>query len=292
MGCWHARLLGMLGRTVAALSPRAAQRFAALLARLPLVNARRRRIAAANIALCFPRLDPGARQRLLQRVLASNITGLLEALRAWFAPAGTLAGTVRIDGLEHLQAALDDGRGAVVVCAHYDGFELAMRHVAEASRGRMRIQARRQNDACIEAEVSGGRGRYAGPTIDKKDVAGLAAAVRAGQGVFYLPDQDAARRNVFVPFMGVPAATLGVIGGVLARAGGTVLLMWATREADGRQRIDLRPAWADWPGADETANAARYMDWIGERLQAAPEQYLWVHRRFKTRPPGEAPVYR
>ena len=292
MGCWHARLLGMLGRTVAALSPRAAQRFAALLARLPLVNTRRRRIAAANIALCFPRLDPGARQRLLQRVLASNLTGLLEALRAWFAPAGTLAGTVRIDGLEHLQAALDDGRGVVVVCAHYDGFELAMRHVAEASGGRMRIQARRHNDACIEAAVSAGRGRYAGATIDKKDVAGLAAAVRAGQGVFYVPDQNAARRTVFVPFLGVQAATLGAIGGVLRRGGGRVLLMWARRDAEGRQHIDLQPAWPGWPEADDTATAARYVAWIGERLQAAPEQYLWVHRRFKTRPPGEPSVYR
>lgn len=291
MRCWHARLLGMTGRAVAALSPRSAQRLAALLARLPLLNARRRRIAAANIALCFPGLDAGARRLLLQRTLASNINGLLEALRAWFAPPGALAGSVRIDGLEHLQAALEEGRGAVVVCAHYDGFELAMRHVAEAMGGRMRIQARRHNDACIEAEIASGRGRYAGATIDKKDVAGLAAAVQAGQGVFYLPDQDAARRNVFVPFMGVPAATLGVIGGVLARAGGAVLSMWAWREADGCQRIELRPAWPDWPGADETANAARYMDWIGERLQATPEQYLWVHRRFKTRPPGEPPVY-
>ena len=76
------------------------------------------------------------------------------------------------------------------------------------------------------------------------------------------------------------------------RAGGRVLLMWARRDADGRQHIDLQPAWPGWPGADDTDTAARYMQWVGERLQAAPEQYLWVHRRFKTRPPGEPPVYR
>jgi KDO2-lipid IV(A) lauroyltransferase len=116
--------------------------------------------------------------------------------------------------------------------------------------------------------------------------------VRAGQGVFYVPDQNAARRTVFVPFLGVQAATLGAIGGVLRRAGGRVLLMWARRDADGRQHIDLQPAWEGWPAVDDADTAARYMAWIGERLQAAPEQYLWVHRRFKTRPPGEPPVYR
>ena len=78
----------------------------------------------------------------------------------------------------------------------------------------------------------------------------------------------------------------------MQRAGGRALLMWARRDEDGRQLIDLQPAWPGWPGADDTAIAARYMAWVGERLQAAPEQYLWVHRRFKTRPPGEPPVYR
>ena len=179
-----------------------------------------------------------------------------------------------------------------VVGAHYDGIELAMRHVADASGRPMPILVRRHNDACIEAVVAEARGSYAGATYDKKDIAGFTAAVRAGQGVFYVPDQNAARRTVFVPFLGVQAATLGAIGGVLQRAGGRVLLMWARRDEAGCQHIDLQPAWPGWPGADETDNAARYMAWVGERLQAAPEQYLWVHRRFKTRPPGERPLYR
>jgi len=156
----------------------------------------------------------------------------------------------------------------------------------------MPILVRRHNDACIEAVVAAARGTYAGATYDKKDIAGFTSAVRAGQGVFYVPDQNAARRTVFVPFLGVQAATLGAIGGVLQRAGGRVLLMWARRDEAGCQHIDLQPAWPGWPGADETDNAARYMAWVGERLQAAPEQYLWVHRRFKTRPPGERPLYR
>ena len=263
-----------------------------MLARLPWVNSKRRRIAATNIDLCFPQLDAAARKDLLAKTLLSNTTGVLETLRGWFATPAQLAGLAKIDGIEHLHAALAEGRGVVVVGAHYDGIELAMRHVADASGQRMPILVRRHNDACIEAVVTEARGVYAGATYDKKDIAGFTAAVRAGQGVFYVPDQNAARRTVFVPFLGVQAATLGAIGGVLQRAGGRVLLMWARRDADGRQQIDLQPAWDGWPGADDTDTAARYMAWVGERLQAAPEQYLWVHRRFKTRPPGEPPVYR
>lgn len=292
MRCWHARLFGALGRWVAGLSTTTVESIARGLTRLPLVNARRRQIAATNIDLCFPQLDAAARRDLLAQTLVSNTTGVLETLRGWFATRNQLAGLARIEGIEHLHAALAEGRGMVVVGAHYDGIELAMRHVADASGQLMPILVRRHNDACIEAVVAEARGSYAGATYDKKDIAGFTAAVRAGQGVFYVPDQNAARRTVFVPFLGVQAATLGAIGGVLQRAGGRVLLMWARRDEAGCQHIDLRPAWPGWPYADETDTAARYMAWVGERLQAAPEQYLWVHRRFKTRPPGEPPVYR
>ena len=292
MRCWHARVFAALGRWVAGLSPKAVQSIARGLTRLPLVNARRRQIAATNIDLCFPHLDAAARRDLLAKTLLSNTTGVLETLRGWFATPAQLAGLAKIDGIEHLHAALAEGRGVVVVGAHYDGIELAMRHVADASGQPMPILVRRHNDACIEAAVAAARGTYAGATYDKKDIAGFTSAVRAGQGVFYVPDQNAARRTVFVPFLGVQAATLGAIGGVLQRAGGRVLLMWARRDEAGRQYIDLQPAWPGWPGTDDTDTAARYMQWVGERLQAAPEQYLWVHRRFKTRPPGEPPLYR
>jgi KDO2-lipid IV(A) lauroyltransferase len=261
------------------------------LLRVPLLNTRRRRIASINLRLCFPQHTAAGHRDLLARTLHSNALGALETLCAWFATPLQLAGTARIHGLEHLHAALAQGRGAVVVGAHYDGIELAMRQLADAMAQPMPILVRRHNDAAIEAVISAGREAYAGQTFDKKDIAGFTAQVRAGKAVFYVPDQNAARRTVFVPFLGVQTATLGAIGGVLQRAGGQVVLMWARRDASGHQHIDLQPAWPGWPAQDDTETAARYMQWIGECLQAAPEQYLWVHRRFKTRPPGAPPVY-
>ncbi len=292
MRCWHAAAMRGVGRLLSRLSPRGTVRLGRFLSRIPLLNARRRRIAATNIALCFPQLDARAQRRLLDRTLASNTTGVLETLQAWFARPGRLAGRATINGLDHLHAALADGHGAVLVCAHFDGVELAGRHVAEAAGVRMAALVRRYNDACIEAAVDAGRGQYAGATYDKKDIAGFVDEVRAGSAVFYVPDQDAARRTVFVPFFGVQAATLGAIDGVLQRSGGRILLVWCRRGGDGRQQIDLEPAWAGWPDGDQARTAARYMAWVEERVREAPEQYLWVHRRFKTRPPGELGLYR
>lgn len=288
---WRGRIVAGVGRWVAGLSPRACHRLARWLLRVPGLTTRRRRIAAVNLALCFPQLDTAARSALLARTLESNTVGVLESLRAWFAPLASLHAGARITGLAHLHAALAEGRGVILVGAHGDGIELTMRHVAEAAGLPIANLWRRHNDPGIEATLSQARARYAGRSFDKKDVAGLAAHVQAGHAVFYLPDQDAARRTVFVPFFGVPAATLGAMGGVLRRCGGKVLLMWARRDAEGVQHIDLQPAWPDWPEQDDTRTAARYMAWIEARLQAAPEQYLWVHRRFKTRPPGQPGFY-
>ncbi|WP_411833925.1 lysophospholipid acyltransferase family protein [Pseudoxanthomonas mexicana] len=289
--CLRGRLLRWLGQALARLSPQRTQRLGRWLSRVPGLNASRRRIAARNIEACFAALPPDARTRLLARALASNTTGALDTLRGWFAP-GRLDGLARVRGLEHLHAALAAGRGAVVVGAHYDGIEIAMRLVAEASGQAMPILVRRYNDPCLEREIDAGRRRYCGHTYDKKDVAGFVEAVRAGQAAFYVPDQNANRRTVFVPFHGVRTATLGAIGGVIARTGGAPLMMWCRRGDDGRYDIDLEPPPPGWPGPDEAGNAARYMAWIEERLREDPAQYLWVHRRFKTRPPGEPPFYR
>lgn len=291
-GRWCLKGAGLrwLGLAVSALPPAAVPRLGAALSRLRPLLRRRVRIAARNLALCFPELGAAARARLLQATLASNLTGTLDALRTWFAPTRRLRGLADIDGLEHLDAALRAGRGAVVVCAHYDSVELAIRLLAQASRP-VAIMLRRYNDPCLEAAIEAGRRRYALATFDKKDVAGFCQAVRDGAVAIYAPDQNANRRTAFVPFFGVPAATLDAIGGVLRRTGGAVVLMWSRRRDDGRFAIDLRPAPADFLDGDGAMVAARYMAWIEARVRQAPEQYLWIHRRFRTRPPGAPDLY-
>jgi KDO2-lipid IV(A) lauroyltransferase len=288
--CFKGALLRLLGAGIARLPASAVPALGARLARIGPLMRRRRHIARCNLDACFPGLDPREREQLLAGTLASNTTGALDTLRAWFAQPAQLAGLADFSGLEYLEAARATRRGAVIVAAHYDSVELAIRLIADASPP-IALMRRRYNDPCIDAAVDAGRGRYLARLVDKKDVAGFCDVVREGGIALYAPDQNASRRTAFVPFFGVPAATIDAIPGVLRRAGGAVLLMWCRRLADGRFRLGLEPAPETWREAEGAEVAAQYMAWIERKARDAPEQYLWVHRRFRTRPAGMPDLY-
>lgn len=292
--CLKGRLLRWSGMALAWLPPAAIPRLGAWLSRCTPLVRRRRRIAERNLSLAFPDRHGPDRASLLRETIASSTTGGLDTLRAWFAPPGRMQGLASITGMEVLLEAIGEGRGAIVIGAHYDSIELAIRLVAEAAREqglRTAVLVRRYNDPCLEAEIDAGRLRYVAATVDKKDVSGFCGAVGGGGAVFYVPDQDAGAGGVFVPFFGTPASTVAAMPGVLGRAGGVPLLMWSHRGADGRLAIDIERAPADFLDGDGAGVAARYTAWVEQRVRAAPAQYLWVHRRYKTRPPGEAGFY-
>ena len=252
---------------------------------------RRRRYARRNIALCFPELDASAQRRLLRATLRATVTGMLESLRGWFAPAAALRGLVEVEGLEHLAAARADGRGVLLVTGHSPHLELGGRLLSEALGAPIDIVVRRNNDPCIERFIDGARRRVFADTIAKKDVRGLLRALSSGRLVAYAGDQDFNYQHAFVPFFGVQAATLAAIPELARRGNAAVLPYWFQREANGRYRLWIEPPWRDWPSGDATADAARYMAALEPVVRRHPEQYLWVHRRFKTRPPGEPDLY-
>jgi KDO2-lipid IV(A) lauroyltransferase len=253
---------------------------------------RRRRYARTNIGLCFPELDAAAQQRLLHATLRATVTGLLESLRAWFAPASCLRGLVGIEGLQHLRAARATGRGVLLLTGHSPHLELGGRLLSEALGERISIVVRRNNHPCVERFIDGARRRAFAATIAKKDVRGLLRALASGGIVAQAGDQDFNYQHAFVPFFGVPAATLTAIPELARRGDATVLPYWFQRESDGRYRLWIEPPWSGWPSGDPVADAARYMRELEAVVRRHPEQYLWVHRRFKTRPPGSADPYR
>jgi len=280
---------------------------AALLARLPqglllalsgllatllwLPLAKRRRIAATNLALCFPEMDAGERARLLRANLRSMVMGVFELLRAWFAPGQNLRGKCEVEGLDALRATLAQGQGVLLLLGHFPHTELAVRFLGEALGRRMTGVVRRHNSPCVEAELEHARQRHFQPTLEKKDVRGVLRALREGELVAYAADQDFSFRNVFVPFFGVPASTL-VGNAKLATAGNArMFALWCRRLPDGRYALRLEPEWPGWREASEVEQAAMYMRALEAQVRQSPEQYLWVHRRFKTRPPGEPPLY-
>jgi KDO2-lipid IV(A) lauroyltransferase len=253
--------------------------------------AQRRRIARTNLALCFPDLPSRERAALLRATMRDTITGLLESLRAWFAPDAALRGLCTIDGLEHLQAARAQGRGVLLLTGHSPHLELGGRFLADAMGAPLAIVARRNNDPCLERWLDSARRRVFAEVIAKKDVRGLLRTLAGGGVVAYAADQDFSYQHAFVPFFGVPAATLTAIPALAQRGNAAVLPYWFAREDDGRYTLRIESPWHDWPSGDEARDAARYMAELERAVRRRPSQYLWVHRRFKTRPPGEADPY-
>jgi len=267
-----------------------------LLTRLfwPLLG-RRRHVAERNIALCFPEQDAAAQARLVEASVQEAVIGMLESLRGLFAPAARLDDLYEVQGMEHLHAALARGRGVLLLTAHFTTVELQCALLNHAARREglqpLAMLVRRLAWAPLEAAVDAGRRRWCGETLEKKDVSGLLRMLKSGRAVFYAADQNFTFQNAFVPFFGVSASTLTAPSRLARRSGSTVLPVWSDRDAEGRYRLRILPPWDRWPSDDPVADTARYMQELEQVVRERPEQYLWVHRRFKTRPEGEPPVY-
>ena len=291
--CLLIRLVGA-GAAIVALLPQTAilalGRALAVLLRVPL--RRRWRIARINLALCFPVESERARARRLRLHQRALPTALLELLRAWFAPSRALVGLAGVEGLDQLREAEARGQGVLLLTGHLMHTELAVRFVAEAMGAPVGGVVRRYvRHPCLEAVLDRARRARLGPTFGKFDTRGMVRQLRGGGRLVHSADQDFRTNQVFVPFFGVPAATLAGIP-QLARAGKAgVLFLAMARGADGRYRVRITDPGLDALLDDAPAFAARYMQVLEDAVREAPEQYLWVHRRFKTRPPGETSPY-
>lgn len=251
----------------------------------------RRRVAARNLALCFPELDAAQRARLLAAHLRDSGYMLVEFALAWFGSAEKIAAIpCRIDGLEHLQAAQSQGRGVLLVGGHFSHLELCARLVSQ----RIRISGmyRVMDDAVFERAVLAARLRYADAMFSKDELRATVKYLKRGGTVWYAPDQDMrGKESVFVPFFGVAASTITATHHLARLSGALVLPFFHRRETDGSYSLRLEAPLADFPSADVVADTARVNLAIEAMVRAAPAQYLWLHKRFKTRPPGVPAVY-
>ncbi len=249
--------------------------------------AERRRVAARNIELCFPELDAGARASLLRDNFTALGIGLFEFARAWWGSIAPVRGNVVVEGLEHVAAAREGGRGVIVVSGHFSTLEICGRlmceHIPLAGMYRMHAQP------AMEWAVRRGRLRYARAMFPKQDLRGVVRHLKRGGLLWYAPDQDPSRGEaVYVPFFGRPAHSLVSTHQLARMSGAAVMLFQHARRPDGGYTLKLSPALEDFPSADATADTARVMAGIEAMVRAAPAQYLWIHRRFKRQPDGES----
>jgi KDO2-lipid IV(A) lauroyltransferase len=256
-----------------------------------LVRNERRRVAARNLAVCFPHLDAAQQRALLDAHMRDLGVMLVEFALGWLGSERAIARLpVRIEGLEHLAAARAQGKGVLLVGGHFSHLELCARLVSQ--RIRIAGMYRRMDSPVFEWVVLRARLRYAEAMFDKDDIRGTVKYLRGGGTLWYAPDQDMrSKDSVFAPFFGVPAATITATHHLARLSGAAVVPFFHRRLPDGGYALRLEAPLGNFPGTDVAADTARVNAVIERMVREAPAQYLWVHKRFKTRPPGAPPVY-
>lgn len=251
----------------------------------------RRHIADTNLRLCFPDLSEQARTDLVRAVFRSVGHSAIETAIAWFRAPAHYAGRLDVTGLPHLLNAQNLGRGVLLIGAHFATLDFAgalLSLVADID-----VIYRYNKNPVIEWVMRRGRMRLFGGVIERKDTRAVVKRLRKGRTIWYAADQDYGRKvSVFAPFFGVPAATI-TAGARLARLNGSPALFFSHFRdvTTGRWSIHFSPIIQGYPSGDAVADATRINRLIEAEILKHPDQYLWLHRRFKTRPAGEARPY-
>lgn len=251
---------------------------------------KRRYVVRVNLQLCFPELQGAALERAVDAHFKALGAGIFEACLAWWASDRRLRRHGEVVGLEHLEAAMAGGTGVLLLTGHFTTLELGARFLA--MHRDFHAMYRPINNPLIDYFMHHWRQARSGlPALPREDLRALVKALRQGRAIWYGPDQTLDfRHSVFVPFFGVPALTITATSR-LSQMGRARVVPYFPQRVNGRYRVTFLPALDDFPGADETADAARINAVIEQGIRLAPEQYFWVHRRFKWRPPGEKDVY-
>ncbi|HEX7326211.1 MAG TPA: LpxL/LpxP family Kdo(2)-lipid IV(A) lauroyl/palmitoleoyl acyltransferase [Rhodanobacteraceae bacterium] len=256
----------------------------------PLSRARRH-VIARNLELCFPQLDAAQRETLRREATREMGRMLGEFALGWFASDAQLAKLdVTFDGLEHLAAARAAGRGVLLVGGHFSHLELCARLVS--NRIRIAGMYRRMDSAVFEYMVLRVRAAHAAIMFTKDQLRATVKYLKRGGSVWYAPDQDMrGKDSVFAPFFGIPASTITATHHLARLSGAVVIPFFHRRTADGGYALRLEAPLENFPSDDVVADTTRVNAAIERMVREAPAQYLWAHKRFKTRPPGLPPVY-
>jgi len=256
---------------------------------------KRRHVTQTNLALAFPELSQSERDQLTRRVFRSVGISFLETPLAWWGSKKRLARLNHIDGLEHLTAALAEGHGVILLTPHFTCLELGARLLA--LQHPFAVMYRQQRNLPFEIMMQHNLKRHFPAAIQRHDVRSLLRAPKKNQACWYAPDQDfGPEHSLFAPFMGVTAASLEAPMRLAKMSGAKVVPFFPVRRKDDRgYQLTLLPALDNFPSGDEPsdllADATSINAIIEKEIRRYPDQYLWLHRRFKTRPEGEPGLY-
>jgi len=253
--------------------------------------AERRHVTRINLEKCFPEKDPLERERLARAHFRAFCRSFVDHALLWWAPRERVERLVRIEGLENLRA--HPGAPTVLLVPHFVGLDAGASRLT-CEEDLIAIEGSHK-DATLTRLLHHGRTRFGDTRVvtRQEGVRATLSGMRAGRPFYYLPDQDyGPRGSIFVPFFGIAAATTPGLSRIAGLAGARVLPC-VTQMLPGSAGyvLKIEPAWENFPTGDLAADTRRMNEYIERRVLEMPEQYLWMHKRFKTRPPGEARFY-
>ena len=256
------------------------------LGRLGYVLARsRRHVAQTNIRLCFPRLDEKQRQALVKKHFEALGIGLIEIGMSWWRPNQELLDLVHFDGMEHLTAGLAEGHGAILLSAHFTPVDLSCRLLTIAVATPLFGLYQRHPNPLMEEIIQRNRLAQMAGMIPREGVRQMVRVLRDNCIVWYAPDQAYdGKGSEVVPFFGEPAISNTATSRLAKVSGAPVFPYFLRRTESGRYIATILPALDNFPSDDVISDTQRYHALVEAQAQLAPEQYLWVHKRFKDRP--------
>ena len=263
-----------------------------LLGYLMLIFARNRcHITRTNIRLCFPELDEDQRRHLVKATILDNGMGMAEMCIAWFNYRSITDDMIEVVGEQHLIDAVAQNKGVILVGGHYTTLDLG--GVLMAKVKKVGVMYRANKNPLFDLVMRKSRAKFCAEVIERSDMRSVIRFLKKGGVMWYAPDQDYGRKqSVFAPFFGIQAASITSIPRLVKINNSAVLMLGHHRKPHGEGYIvTISAPLENYPSGDDDKDAALINLELETRIRAYPEQYMWLHRRFKTRPIGEPKLY-
>jgi KDO2-lipid IV(A) lauroyltransferase len=244
-----------------------------------------------NIELCFPELTKTAQQALVEKNIYSSILMIFDLLAMLWGSRSSVLERGRIIGEQHFRDALASDKPLIIISGHATTFLLGLGKLTEI-RPFSAVYRRMDNPVLEKHLYQRATRSFPIETIHRKEIP-LMLNRLAGSGVVaILPDQDfGTKRGTFIPFFGIDTATITVIPGYAQSADANVLLLYSYREANRKYVVEVEPILENYPSGNDEADTVLWSEWLERKIRQHPEDYFWLHKRFKSRPEGEQKLY-
>lgn len=250
----------------------------------------RLQITRTNINACFPELDQQQREVIIKQSFIANMKGLVETTIAWWCNHQPIIDKLEVHGYEYLQEAEARGKGVLLVGGHFSIMDLA--GPLANSIFNFSYMYRPNDNPLFDAVIERSRTQYRHEKFNKHQVSEMTDYIKQGNTVWYGYDQDfGAPRSVFAPFFGIQTATLKTTMSLARNTQATVVMVSQLREGNGIYSVRFSPIFENIADDDDITAATRLNEQLESFIRIHPEQYLWMHRRFRSRPEGETSFY-